>query len=187
MAYTESSLSRLNKDDLIRIALDRHNSTLYTKAILTDIKNEFSKLRKSYNPTGTPRRIHVDSTRILRRYVEDQISTNFHVISTYFFDVILLVEKSTWFPCIFFDVISLVEKSTLFPRIFFDVISMVEKPTLFPRTFIGVVLLVEVSTLFLLTSFDVILMGKDLTTFLVSCKLMKTLEKIFPVFVTLSS
>ena len=119
MRYTESSLSRLNKDGLIRVALDRHNSTLYTKAILTDIKNEFSKLRKSYNPTGTPRRIHVDSTRILRRYVEDQISTNFHVISTYFFDVILLVEKSTWFPCIFFNVISLVEKSTLFPRIFF--------------------------------------------------------------------
>ena len=119
MRYTESSLSRLNKDGLIRVALDRHNSTLYTKAILTDIKNEFSKLRKSYNPTGTPRRIHVNSTRILRRYVEDQISTNFHVISTYFFDVILLVEKSTWFPCIFFNVISLVEKSTLFPRIFF--------------------------------------------------------------------
>ena len=170
MAYTESSLSRLNKDGLIRIALDRHNSTLYTKAILTDIKNEFSKLRKSYNPTSTPRWIHVDSTRILRRYVEDQISTNFHVISTYFFDVI-----------------SMVEKSTLFPRTFFDVISMVEKPTLFPHFFIGVILMVEVSTLFLLTSFDVILMGKDLTSFLVSCKLMKTFENFFPVFVTLNS
>ena len=47
MAYTESLLSRLNKDDLIHIALDRHNSTLYAKAILTDIKNELSKLRKS--------------------------------------------------------------------------------------------------------------------------------------------
>ena len=35
--------------------------------------------------TGAPRRIHVDSTSILRRYVEEQISTNFHVISMYFF------------------------------------------------------------------------------------------------------
>ena len=148
MTYTESSLSRLNKDGLIRVALDRHNSTLYTKAILTDIKNEFSKLRKSYNPTGTPRRIHVNSTRILRRYVEDQISTNFHVISTYFFDVISMVEKSTWFPCTFFDVILLVEKFTWFPCTFFDVISLVEKSTLFPRTFFDVISMVEKPTLF---------------------------------------
>ena len=82
-------------------------------------------------PTGTPRQIHVDSTWILRRYVEDQISTSFHVISAYFFDVISLVEKSTWFPRTFFDVISMVKKSTLFPRTFFDVTSMVEKSTLF--------------------------------------------------------
>ena len=122
------------------------------------------------NPTGTPRRIHVDSTWILRRYVEDKISTNFHVISAYFFDVISMVEKSTWFPRTFFDVISLVEKSTWFPRTFFDVISMVEKSVLFPRTF-----------------FEVILMGKDLTSFLVSYKLMKAFEKVFPVFVTLNS
>ena len=91
------------------------------------------EMRKKYNiyPTGTPRWIHVDSTWILHRYVEDQISTNFHVISAYFFDVISMVEKSTWFPRTFFDVISLVEKSTWFPRTFFDVISMVEKSTLF--------------------------------------------------------
>ena len=82
-------------------------------------------------PTGTPRRIHVDSTWILRRYVQDQILTNFHVISAYFFDVISLVEESTWFPRTFFDVISMVEKPTLFPRTFFDVILMVEKSTLF--------------------------------------------------------
>ena len=49
------------------------------------------------NPTGTPRRIHVDSTWILRRYVKDQISTSFYVISAYFFDVISMVEKSTLF------------------------------------------------------------------------------------------
>ena len=82
-------------------------------------------------PTGTPRRIHVDSTWILRRYVEEQISTNFHVISTYFFDVISMVEKSTWFPRTFFDIISLFEKFTWFSRTFFDVISMVKKSTWF--------------------------------------------------------
>ena len=59
-------------------------------------------------PTGTPRRIDVDSTWTLRRYVKDQISTNFHVISAYFFDVISMVQKSTWFPRTFFDVISLI-------------------------------------------------------------------------------
>ena len=121
-------------------------------------------------PMGTPRRIHVNSTWILRRYVEDQISTNFHVISAYFFDVISMVEKFTWFPRTFFDVISMVEKSTWFPHTFFDVISMV-----------------EICTLFLLSFFDVILLGKDLTSFLVSCKLMKTFKKFFPVFVTLNS
>ena len=119
---------------------------------------------------GTPCRIHVDSTWILRGYVEDQISTNFQFISAYFFDVISMVEKSTWFPRTFFDIISLVKNSTWFPRAFTDVISMV-----------------EVCTLFLLTFFHVILMGKDLTSFLVSCKLMKTFEKVFPVFVTLNS
>ena len=156
------------------------------------------------HPTGTPRQIHVDSTWILRRYVEGQILTNFHVISAYFFDVISMVEKSTWFPRTFFDVISLVEQSTWLPRTFFDVISlvekftwlprtfldvisMVEKSTWFPPTFFDVISMVEICTLFLLTFFDVILMGKDLTSFLVSCKLMKTFEKFFLVFVTLNS
>ena len=86
---------------------------------------------------------HVESTWILRRYVEDQISANFHVVSTYFFDVISLVEKSTSFPRNFFDVISMVEKSTSFPRTFFDVISMVEISTVFLLTFFDVILMVE--------------------------------------------
>ena len=156
------------------------------------------------NSMGTPRRIHVGSTWILRRYVEDQILTNFHVISTYVFDVISLVEKSMLFPrtlCdvnsmaeksmlfprTFFDVISMVEKSLLFSRTLFDVISLVQKSTLFPRTFFDVICLVEICTLFLLTFLDVILMGKNSTSFLVSCKLMKTFEKVFPVFLTLNS
>ena len=109
---------------------------------------------KTVVPTGTPRRIHVDSTGILRRYVEDQIPTNFHVISAYFFDVISLVEKSTWLPRTFFDVILLFEKFTWFPRTFLDVISMVEKSTWFPRTFFDVISMVEIRTLFLPTNFD---------------------------------
>ena len=64
---------------------------------------------------------------------------------------------------------------------------MVEKSTLFSRTFMGVISMAEIYTLFLLTFFDVIVMGKDLTSFLVSCELMKRFEKVFPVFVTLSS
>ena len=145
----------------------------------------FSNFKGCLFPTGTPHRIHVDSTWILRRYVEDQISTNFHVISA-----ISMVEKSTWFPRTFFNVISMVEKSALFPCTFFDVISMVEKYTLFPRTFprtFSVIQMLEISTLFLFTFSGVILMGKDLISFLISYKLMKTFEKVFLVFVTLNS
>ena len=120
------------------------SNTIWDK-VSADIKKEFD--RKPVQ-SGTPRRIHVDSTLISRRYVEDQILTNFHVIFTSFFDVILLIEKSTSFPSTFFDVILMVEKSTLFPRTFFDVISMVEKSTLFPRTVIDVILLNEKPTLF---------------------------------------
>ena len=35
--------------------------------------------------------------------------------------------------------------------------------------------------------FDVILIGKNSTSFLVSCKLMKTFEKVVSVFITLNS
>ena len=37
------------------------------------------------------------------------------------------------------------------------------------------------------TLFYVILMGKNSTSFLISCKLMKTFKKVFPVFVSLNS
>ena len=159
------------------------------------------------HPRGTPRHIHVNRTWILHRYVKDQISTTLHVISKNFFDVILLIEKSTSFPRTFLDVISMVEKYTLFPRTFFDVISMVEKSTLFPGSlfdvisihpantyFFDVISVVEISTAFLLTFFNLILMVEKSalfagtfsdkismysTSFLVSCKLMKTFEGVF--------
>ena len=100
--------------------------------------------------TGTPRRIDVDSTWILWPYVKDQISTNFHAISTYFFDVISLIKKSRLFPRTFFGVTSMVKKSTLFLLTFFDVILTVEWSTLFARTF-----------------FDEISTGRNSTSFMV--------------------
>ena len=87
-------------------------------------------IHKSF-PTDTPHQIHVDSWWILRQYLEDQTSNNFHVISTQFFGVILLIKKSTSFPRTFFNLIWMVEKSTLFPFTFFHVVSMVEKYTVF--------------------------------------------------------
>ena len=98
--------------------------------------------------TGSQRTLHAESMLIRRWYYVDMSKTKFRRISTYLFDIILLIEKSTSFLRTFFDVISMVEKSKLFPHTFFNVISMVEKTTLFPHTFFGVILMVEKSTLF---------------------------------------
>ena len=46
MAHTENSLSRLNKDDLIRLALDYQQKYDIT---LDRISKELVELRKSYN------------------------------------------------------------------------------------------------------------------------------------------
>ena len=97
---------------------------------------------KSVKPTGIPRRIKVDSTSILRRYVEDHILTIFLVSSSYFFDVISLIKISTSFSCTFYDIILLVEKSTLFWRNFFGVIWLFKKPVLFSQTFSNVISMV---------------------------------------------
>ena len=131
---------------------------------------------------------------ILHRHVKRQISTNFHVISTNFFDVISLIEKSTSFPRTFFlcnfdgrknHVVSKYffwcnfdgRKIHVLPRTFLDVISlveiskffhvisMVEKSTLLPRTSFRVFSLVEKSTSFTLTFFNVILMVENSTVF----------------------
>ena len=128
----------------------------------------------SYFPTSTPRRIDVDSMSILRRYVEDQISTNFYIISTNFFAGISLL-----FPRTFLNVISMVEKSTLFLRFFFGVVSLVKKSTLFPLTFFDVTLMVEKSTLFARIFLTKFWWAKTRRRFWFSCKLMKTFEKVF--------
>ena len=111
--------------------------------VLLIILWEYQNVEKLSQRTHPSNR--VGSTSILHRYVEDQISANFHVmwfrdqkirvVSTYFFEVISMVEKSTSFPRTFFGVILLVEKCLLFPRAFFNVILMVEQSTLFARTF----------------------------------------------------
>ena len=101
------------------------------KTLVKDDEENVYRLHKIiraliFNPTGTPRRIHVDTSK-----------TKFWRISAYFLNVISMVQKFTSFPCNFFDVISLVGNSTLFPRTFCDVIWMAEKSTLSPRTFLN--------------------------------------------------
>ena len=80
--------------------------------------------------TDTPRRIDGDLMSILRRCIEKKISINFQVISTYFFDVISMGEKSMVFRRTLLDVISMRETSTSFRWTIFDLISMDEKSTL---------------------------------------------------------
>ena len=109
--------------------LSKPSSPLISFRFLINFFNKGNIIRGSYT-MGTPCRIHVDSTWIFRRYVEDQIST-FHVISAYFFGVISITEKSMLFPRTFFDVTSMVEICTLFLLTFFDVIVMGKNLTLF--------------------------------------------------------
>ena len=134
---------------------------------------EFTKFLKTFerlllkssnsHTTSNPHRFDVNVTSIRRRPNFDEFPRHFrilfrcnfdgrkiHVVSTHFFDVTLLVRKSTLFPHTFFDVISMVEKSTLFPRILFDVILMFEKSTLFPRTFFDVISMFEIVRYFYL-------------------------------------
>lgn len=53
------------------------------------------------HPVGTSRRINVDSLSILRQYIKDEILTNFHFISTYFFDVIRWLKNPRCFTNFF--------------------------------------------------------------------------------------
>ena len=66
MAYTESSLSRINKDDLIRIALDMQNSKLDTKSVSINIKNKISELWKSYRKLETDLAVSKSVTEIMK-------------------------------------------------------------------------------------------------------------------------
>ena len=55
---------------------------------------------------------------ILHQYIQTKISINFHVISTYLFDVILVGEKLMSFRRTFFNVILKSEKSKFFLKYF---------------------------------------------------------------------
>ena len=69
MAYTESSLSRLNKDDFIHIALDMQNLKLDTNSILADIKNKLSELRKGYNKLEADLAVSKSVIEIMRKQI----------------------------------------------------------------------------------------------------------------------
>ena len=160
----------------------------------------FINIHPNGHTTSNAHRIHVDITSIRRRPNFDKFPRHFrvlfrcnfngrkiHVVSTYFFQCNFAGRKihvvSTYFFRCNFDGRKIHIVSTYFFRCNFDG----RKIHVVSRTFISVISMVEICTLFLLTFFDVILMGKNSTSFLVSCKLMKTFEKVFPVFVTLNS
>ena len=69
MAYTKSSLSRINKDDLIRIALDMQNLKLDTKSVSINIKNEISELRKSYSKLQNDLAVSKSVTEIMKKQI----------------------------------------------------------------------------------------------------------------------
>ena len=147
---------------------------------------------------------HVKSTLIWRRYyiiyVEDQMSTNFHVISTYFFDVISLIKKSTLFRRTFsmyfrwsknplfsirchFDDRRIHVVSTYFCQCNFDG----WKIHVFPITFFDVILVVVKSTLFARTFFNEISLDKNSASFLVKLQANENIRGDFTLLVTLKS
>ena len=133
--------------------------------------------------TSNPRRFDVDITSIRPRPNFDEFPRHFRVLFRCDFAGWKIHVVSTYFFRCNFDGRKIHIVSTYFFRCNFDG----RKIHVVSRTFISVISMVEICTLFLLTFFDVILMSKDLTSFLVSCKLMKTFEKVFPVVVTLNS
>ena len=143
----------------------------------------FSNIFPNGHTTSNPRRFDVDITSIRRRANFDEFPRHFRVLFRCNFDGRKIHVVSTYFFRCNFDGRKIHIVSTYFFRCNFDG----RKIHVVSRTFISVISMVEICTLFLLTFFDVILMGKDLASFLVSCRLTKTFEKVFPAFVTLNS
>ena len=73
MAFTESALSKLNKDDLILIALvmqKTQNSILSDmKNELTDMKNKLSELRKNYNKLEANLKVSKSVTAAMKNHI----------------------------------------------------------------------------------------------------------------------
>ena len=131
------------------------NSNLWV--ILLDLQPRW--LRNGHT-TSNRRRFNIDITSMHR---EKKKSINFHLISTYFFDVFSMGEKSTLFHRTFFDVMS--EKLTSFRRTFFDVNSISEKSISFWRTSFGATSMSEISTSFRCAFLDLISINEKSTLF----------------------
>ena len=73
MAYTESPLSKLNKDDLIRVSMDMQkpqNSILHDmKNEQSDMKNEISELRKNYNKLEADLKVSKSVTEAMKNHI----------------------------------------------------------------------------------------------------------------------
>ena len=64
-----SSLSKLNKDDLIWIGIDFQNLKFDSDLILNEFKNELSELSKSYIKLKSDLAIYKSVTKIIRKQV----------------------------------------------------------------------------------------------------------------------
>ena len=137
----------------------------FSLQVLMDIASLLQTWSLNYSPRGTTRKIDVNSMSILCQYVENKISTSFHVVFTYFFDEILMGKISTSFLQTFVEVISMSWKSSSFWRTWFNVNSMCEKLTSFRRTLFNLILMGEISTSFRCTLINLILMGEKSTSF----------------------
>ena len=113
MSNNENEIENPNKiQDTVKKIL-KFNKQNQTRRGLTRWAPNQILSRFPITTTDTIRWIDVDSMSILRGYVKKKISINFHVFSTYFFDVISMGEKSALFRRTFSDVISMSKNSTL--------------------------------------------------------------------------
>ena len=132
--------------------------------LLREILGNICIAAPNRHTTWNPCRFDVDITSICRRLNFDDFPHHFRVLFQCNFDVRKIHVFSTYsYLCNFADW-KFHAVSTYFFRCNF-----------------------KICTLLLLIIFDVILIGKNSTSFLVSCKPMKTFEKVFPEFVTLNS
>ena len=73
MAYTESALSKENKDDLIRMALDmqKTQSSVLSdmRNELTDMKKELSELWKNYNKREADLKVYKSVTEAMESHI----------------------------------------------------------------------------------------------------------------------
>ena len=73
MAYIESALSKLNKDELIRIALDMQKTQNSILSDLrnerTDMKNELSELRKNCNKVKADLKVSESVTEAMKNHI----------------------------------------------------------------------------------------------------------------------